>query len=131
MKRNIPNLKLFFSLVIGFMGIFLLTLNFLTIALGKHYTYTHWDYTIWKKIVKAYFETTEKLPFLLEFLIGLSVEGAFLFFFFFSPVGIFLSIKSLHSPQRKLAIFAIVLNSINLIFALFIAWLLFGLARGM
>jgi hypothetical protein len=58
-------------------------------------------------------------------------EFGFLIPFFLSPVGIFLAVKSLNSPQRKLAIFAIILNSINLIFALFIAWLLFGLARGM
>ena len=51
-----------------------------------------------------------------------------------SLLGIFLgtkSLKSLKSSRRSLAIFAIVLNSINFLFALFIAWFLFGLARGM
>jgi hypothetical protein len=48
-----------------------------------------------------------------------------------SFLGIFLGIKSLKSPRRALGFFAIILNSINLIFALFIAWFLFGLARGM
>jgi len=48
-----------------------------------------------------------------------------------SLLGIFLGTKSLKSPRRSLAIFAIILNSINFLFALFIAWLLFGLARGM
>jgi hypothetical protein len=57
------------------------------------------------------------------------------FSYLFTPplsfLGIFLGVSSLNSPWRKLAIFAIVLNSIDLIFALFIAWLSYGLARGM
>jgi len=59
------------------------------------------------------------------------IAFAFVIFIFLSPIGIFLAVSSLNSPQRKLAIFAIALNSINLIFALCIAWFLFGLARGM
>jgi hypothetical protein len=137
MRRNIFNIKLFFSLLIGLIGTFLLTLNFLIIALGEGPTYSKWDYTIWKKIVNMYFEIAHKTTTLngLPFLIGaILIEGiwfAFIIFCIFSPIGIFLAVKSLNSPQRKLAIFAIILNSINLIFALFIAWLLFGLARGM
>jgi len=49
----------------------------------------------------------------------------------FSLFGIFLVIGSARPHFQKLVIFAILLNSINLIFSLFIAWLLFGLARGM
>jgi hypothetical protein len=54
--------------------------------------------------------------------------------FFTSPlsfIGIFFGNLSLNSPERKLAILAIILNSINLLLSLFIAWALFGLARGM
>ena len=131
MRKNTSNLKLLLSLTIGFIGIFLLSINFLVIALGKGPTYTRWDYTIWKKIVDMYFEVPKKLPPLLELLVGILIEGTFLIFFPLSLIGIFLGIKSLSSPQRKLAIFSIILNSINLIFSLFIAWLLFGLARGM
>jgi len=117
--------------MIGVIGIFSLSLNFLIIALGKGPTYTRWDHTVWKKIVNTYFEISGKLPFFLEFLVGILIEGAFLIFFPLSLIGTFLSITSLHSPRQKLAIFAIILNSLNFIFALFIAWLLFGLARGM
>jgi uncharacterized protein YacL len=137
MRRNIFNIRLFFSLLIGLIGIFSLTLNFLIIALGEGPTYSKWDYTIWKKIVNVYFEIAHKTASLngLPFLIGaILIEGiwfAFIIFCIFSPFGILLAVKSMNSDTRKLAIFAIVLNSINLIFALFIAWLLFGLARGM
>jgi len=131
MRKNISHLKLLFSLMIGVIGIFSLSLNFLIIALGKGPTYTRWDHTVWKKIVNTYFEISGKLPFFLEFLVGILIEGAFLIFFPLSLIGTFLSITSLHSPRQKLAIFAIILNSLNFIFALFIAWLLFGLARGM
>jgi hypothetical protein len=58
-------------------------------------------------------------------------EFSYLFTPLLSFLGIFLGVSSLNSPWRKLGIFAIALNSIDLIFALFIAWLLFGLARGM
>jgi|YelNatPaOPRAMG01_1025707.scaffolds.fasta_scaffold99828_2 hypothetical protein len=131
MRKNTSNLKLLLSLTIGFIGIFLLSINFLVIALGKGPTYTRWDYTIWKKIVDMYFEVPKKLPPLLELLVGILIEGAFLIFFPLSLIGIFLGIKSLSSPKRKFAIFAVLLNSINMLFALFIAWFLFGLARGM
>mgnify|MGYP001057397539 CR=1 FL=1 len=131
MAKNTFTLKLLFLLIIGFIGTFLLSLNFLVIALGKGPTYTHWDYTVWKKTVNMYFKVTEKLPPLLEFLVGIIIEGAFLIFFPLSLIGIFMGIKSLSFSTRKLAIFAIFLNLFNFIFALFIAWLLFGLARGM
>ena len=58
-------------------------------------------------------------------------EFSYFFTLPFSFLGFFLGIRALNSSQRKLAIFAIFLNLFNFIFALFIAWLLFGLARGM
>jgi len=45
---------------------------------------------------------------------------------FLSPVGIFLARKFLNSSHRKLAIFAILINSINLIFLLIVGLRLSG-----
>jgi hypothetical protein len=60
--------------------------------------------------------------------IGTFLYFSFIFVFFLSIFGIFCGIKSYN---RILAILAIILNSINLLLSLFIAWALFGLARGM
>ena len=131
MKNKISYFRLYLSLIIGIVGISLVFLNFIYSVLAGGLGGKEPAYTIWEKIANRIYYFSERLPPFLEFLIGIIIEGAFLIFFPLSLIGIFLSIKFLNSPQRKLAIFAIALNSINLIFALFIAWLLFGLARGM
>jgi hypothetical protein len=112
-----------FSLLIGIIGI---------ISLGMNLTlFFYHTETFLGEIAISFYRVTKELPFWARIILEGSVGFAFVIFIFLSPVGIFLAIRSLHTPQRKLAIFAIVLNSINLIFALFIAWFLFGLARGM
>jgi len=131
MKNKIPYFRFYLSLIIGIIGIFLLFLNFIYSVLAGGLGGKRPAYTIWEKIANSIYYFSERLPLFLEFLIGIVIEGAFLIFSPLSLVGIFLSIKSLNSPHRKLAIFAIILNSINFLFALFIAWFLFGLARGM
>jgi len=122
--------RLHFSLGLGIIGIPLLFLNFIYPVLGgvggKEPTYT-----VWEKIANGIYYLSEKLPSFKFIDVSWCISLLFVLFLFLSPLGIFLAFKFLNSPQRKLAIFAIVLNSINLIFALFIAWLLFGLARGM
>ena len=116
------NLALF-SLLIGIIGIIFLGMN---LTLFFYHTETFLG-----EIAILFYRVTKDLPFWARIILEGSIGFAFVIFIFLSPVGIFLAVRSLNSPQRKLAIFAIILNSINLIFALFIAWLLFGLARGM
>lgn len=55
---------------------------------------------------------------------------SFIIVFLLSIIGVILGIKCLKTA-KKIATFVIILNSINLLFSLLIAWLLFGLARGM
>jgi hypothetical protein len=117
--------KLLFSLIIGVVGIILLTINFSYLYGGPPGEYT--TESGFKKIY-SFIMSRSMISMMCLVTIG---EFGFLIPFFLSPVAIFLAVKSLNSPQRKLAIFAIILNSLNFIFALFIAWLLFGLARGM
>jgi hypothetical protein len=117
--------KLPSSLIIGAIGIILLSINFSYLYGGPPE-----EYTTESGLKKIYSFIMSRSTILMMSLVTVG-EFGFLIPFFLSPIGIFLAVKSLNSPQRKLAIFAIVLNSINLIFALFIAWLLFGLARGM
>ena len=112
-----------FSFLIGMIGIILLGTN-LTLL------FYHSD-TLFGKIAALFYRITNSLPFWARIVFEGGIGFSFVLFLFLSPFSIFLAFKSLNSPRRKLAIFAIVLNSINLIFALFIAWLLFGLARGM
>jgi hypothetical protein len=83
------------------------------------------------EIANLFYRITKNLPFWARIVLEGGVGYSFVMFLLLSPVGIFLAIRSLNSPQRKLAIFAVIPNLINLIFALFIAWFLFGLARGM
>ena len=125
---KIGSLKLKLSLAFGASGIFLLTMNFLLLYAGPPKAYPRTPLEVFKK---NFYEVTEKLPLFFNFLLGLLTEGAFLIFLPLSLICIFLACKSLNSLHRKLTIFAIILNSINLIFSLFIAWLLFSLARGM
>jgi len=117
--------KLLTSLIIGVTGIILLIINFSYLYGGPP-----GEYTTESGFKKIYSFIMGRFTILMMCVVTVG-EFGFLIPLFLSPVGIFLAIKSLNSPQRKLAIFAIVLNSINLIFALFIAWFLFGLARGM
>lgn len=79
--------------------------------------------------IKKYPQPVEAILYLLSWYINL----AFIFVFFFSIIGIFLGVQIFNNifEKRKIALVGIVLNSINLIFSLLIAWLLFGLARGM
>jgi len=112
-----------FSLLIGIIGIIFLGMN---LTLFFYHTETFLG-----EIANLFYRSTKNLPFWARIVLESGIGYSFVMFFLFSPVGIFLAFQSLNSPQRKLAIFAIVLNSINLIFALFIAWFLFGLARGM
>ena len=128
MKKGNFNRKLTFSLIIGSIGIILLIWDFLLFYGGPP---GEKCYTLLECVIKSYSDLIEKLPLYLSVFVGYTIGFAFVIFLFLSPVGIFLAVKSLNSPQRKLAVFAVLLNSINLIFALFIAWLLFGLARGM
>jgi len=114
MSKRFQNLSLFFSILIGVLGIILLSLNFLY---------------LWWRIPEIPLEIKEKLPFFLGSLINILRFFAFLFFFLLSPLAIFLATKSLKA-QRKLAIFTIILNTINLIISVFIGWLVYGLATG-
>jgi hypothetical protein len=127
--KNLSNKKLFISLGIGIVGVIFLIISFLYWYGGptEAYPYPSGMLGFFKKV----YHSLMKLSTFTYILLSLVGQFGFLIPFFLSPVGIFLAVKSLNSPQRKLAIFSIVLNSINLIFALFIAWLLFGLARGM
>jgi hypothetical protein len=119
------NTKKLLSLIIGAIGIILLIINFFYLYGGPP-----GEYTTESGFKKIYSFIMGRSTILMMSLVTVG-EFGFLIPLFLSPVGIFLAVKSLNSPQRKLAIIAIVLNSINLIFALFIAWLLFGLAKGM
>jgi len=123
MKNNTK--KLLPSLIIGVIGIILLIINFSYLYGGPP-----GEYTTESGFKKIYSFIMSRSTILMMFVVTVG-EFGFLIPLFLSPVGIFLAVRSLNSPQRKLAIFAIILNSINLIFALFIAWFLFGLARGM
>jgi len=112
-----------FSFLIGVIGIILLGMN-LTLL------FYHTETSI-GKIATLFYRVTKELPFFARIILEGGVGFSFMLFLFLSPFGIFLATKSLNSSHRRLATFAILLNSINLIFSLFIAWLLFGLARGM
>jgi uncharacterized protein YacL len=116
------NLALF-SLLIGIIGIIFLGIN-----LTLFFSHTE---TFLGEIANLFYRITKNLPFWVRIVLEGGIGYSFVMFLLLSPIGIFLAFKSLNSPHRKLAISAIVLNSVNLIFALFIAWLLFGLARGM
>jgi hypothetical protein len=116
------NLALF-SFFIGIIGIILLGMN-LTL-------FFYHSETFLGKIAALFYRITRSLPFWTRIVLEGGIGYSFIMFLFLSPLGIFLAFKSLTSPQQKQAIVAIILNSINLIFALCIAWLLFGLARGM
>jgi hypothetical protein len=112
-----------FSFFIGIIGIILLGMNLIL--------FFYHSETFLGKIVAFFYRITKSLSFWARIVLEGSIGYSFVIFLFLSPISIFLAVRSLNSPQRKLAIFAVVLNSFNLIFALFIAWLLFGLARGM
>jgi hypothetical protein len=127
--KNLSNKKLLVSLGIGVVGIFLVIQNFLFLQYRYEETPVGIVQKIYFSLVKVYYSLISQSMISMMVLVTVG-EFGFLIPLFFSPLGIFLAVKSLNSPQRKLAIFAIILNSINLIFALFIAWFLFGLARG-
>jgi len=130
MKSNNSHFRLYFSLALGIIGVPLLFLNLIYPVLGG-FGGKEPTYTIWEKIANDIYYFSEILPSFKFIDLSWCISFFFMVFLLVSPVGIFLAVRLLNSPQRKLAIFAVVLNSFNLIFALFIAWLLFGLARGM
>ena len=120
-KKNF-NWKLNLSLVIGLIGFLLLIWDFLLLYGGPPGAKC---YTLLECVKKAYFDLNEQLPFYLYVLIRYGIEFGFIIFIFLSPIGVFLAIKFLNSSKWKFAIFCIVLNLINLIFALFITWVVF------
>ncbi|MCD6124763.1 hypothetical protein J7J18_00150 [bacterium] len=127
MRKEVFNLKLFFSLIIGILGVIFLFFNFLYLYAPP---VAH-PYTIFEKITTAHYHLIEKLPLLLRvFFLDFLEELAFLIFLFLSPIGIFLGNKAYESTKQNLAIFAIVLNIINLIFSIFIGWAILGLTTG-
>ena len=111
------------SLFLGVIGIILLGMNFILLY--------YFSETFLGKIARFFNKVIDNLPFWVGTLLGYSISFAFIIFLVFSPIGIWLGVKSLKFPERKIAILSIILNSINLFLSLFIAWLLFGLARGM
>ncbi len=59
------------------------------------------------------------------------VGFGFLFVLVFSLIGFWLGLRSLKDSSKIVTFFAFLLNFTAFIFSLLIAWLLFGLARGM
>ena len=126
MRKEVFNLKLFFSLIIGILGVIFLFFNFLYLYAPP---VAH-PYTIFEKITTAHYHLIEKLPLPLGVFFAYLEELAFLIFLFLSPIGIFLGNRAYESTKQNLAIFAIVLNVINLIFSIFIGWVILGLTTG-
>jgi len=112
-----------FSLFVGVTGVIFLGMNFILLCYHSE--------TFLGKVARFFNKILDSLPFLIGTILGYSIGFAFIIFLVLSPVGICLGVKSLKSPERKFAILSIILNSLNFLFSLFIAWLLFGLARGM
>ncbi len=110
MKRD---LKLFFSFVLGIGGLILLICNLIVEMFLPVATPSNLGEILSKRI---------------RYTLGTPSEVLFILVFPLSLIGLFLGIKAL---KRKIAILAIILNALNLLFSLFIAWLLFGLARGL
>ena len=107
------DLKLTFSFLTGICGMTLALCNLIVIMFLPVATPSNIGEIISKK---------------LRYTLGSPSHFLFLFVIPLALVGIFLGIKSL---QKKIAIFIIALNLINLFLSLLIAWFLFGLARGM
>jgi len=126
MRKEVFNLKLFLSLIIGILGVIFLFFNFLYLYAPP---VAH-PYTIFEKITTAHYHLIEKLPLPLGVFFAYLEELAFLIFLFLSPIGIFLGNRAYESTKQNLAIFAIVLNVINLIFSIFIGWVILGLTTG-
>ena len=64
-------------------------------------------------------------------LMEIYITFACIFVFFLSIVGMFLGFSGWRNLKSKTAFVAIILNIVNLIFSLLIAWLLIGLAKGL
>ena len=107
-------LKLFFSLLLGIIGIILITCN-LMVALFPFpgASPSNLGESISKQLLHIF---------------GTVVQIFFLGVMFLSCIGIVLGVKSM---KQRFKIFAIALNFFNFLLSLLIAWLLFGLARGM
>jgi len=126
MRKEVFNLKLFLSLIIGILGVIFLFFNFLYLYAPP---VAH-PYTIFEKITSAHYDFVEKLPYFLDLFFSFLAYFAFPFFFFLSPIAIFLANKAYESTKQNLAIFAMLLNIINLIFSIFIGWVILGLTTG-
>jgi len=125
MRKEVFNLKLVLSFIIGILGVIFLFFNFLYLYAPP---VAH-PYTVCEKITSAHYDFVEKLPSFLDLIFSFLAYFAFSIFFFLSPLAIFLATKFLKA-QRKLAIFVIFLNSINFILSIFIGWLVYGLSTG-
>lgn len=123
-------MKRYFSFVLGILGISLLFLNWGSICyFAKCYP------TILKPLLDPIgrFTTnpTPNLPFFLWIILSSVVGFGFLIVFCFSIVGIWLGFREARFSSKSFAILGIILNFLTFCLSLFIAWLLFGLARGL
>jgi len=126
MRKEVFNymLKLYLSLIIGVTGILLLSFSFLYFYGASH------PFTIPGKMANVFIKLLYQLPPFLATFLSIPVSFGFLIFLFLSPIGIFLGNKAYKSTKQNLAVFAIVLNIINLIVSVFIGWLVYGLSTG-
>jgi len=120
MNRKFQNLKLFLSFITGIIGIIILSFNFSCLC--------QYISPVGEKICH---NLSKNLPLRLAMIVDFLGYFGFSIVFFLSLICIFLGIKFLKTPNRKLAIFVIVLNSINFIFSIFLGWLIYGIATGM
>jgi len=97
MRKEVFNLKLFLSLIIGILGVIFLFFNFLYLYAPP---VAH-PYTIFEKITTAHYHLIEKLPLPLGVFFAYLEELAFLIFLFLSPIGIFFSKQGLRVHKTK------------------------------
>ncbi len=119
MNKKFSNLKLILSLSIGIIGIIILSFNFSCLC--------QYISPVAEKICH---NLSKNLPLHLIMIVDFVGHFGFSIVFFLSLICIFLGINSLKTPSKNLAVFAIVLNIINLIISVFIGWLVYGLSTG-
>ena len=120
--------KLILSLVIGIIGVLALSYMLLEIVVVPPVAYPS---TLPEIIVSKVNHWLNTLPSFLGFVFSSFLTVSYFIFIPLSIIGIILARNVLKIARKKLAVFAIILNLINLIFSFIIAWLLFGLARGL
>lgn len=121
--------KIYISLLIGIIGFYLVLYNFLYYYEGPPSAH---PVSLHKLIVKSIEDIlVERTPQWISDFFYYVLGFGFIIVFFVSPLGIFIGVKFYRFSERKLVLVAILLNVFNFFFSLFIAWLLFGLARGM